>query len=80
LYKAIHAEARKYPGQEQQVLEFYSKNPRVIESFRAPIYEDKVMDFILKQAKVEEKAVSVEELTKDDEDELPKAKKKKASK
>lgn len=80
LYKAIHAEARKYPGQEQQVLEFYSKNPRVIESFRAPIYEDKVMDFILKQAKVEEKTVSVEELTKDEEDELPKAKKKKASK
>lgn len=73
--RAIHAEARKYPGQEQQVLEFYSKNPQVIESFRAPIYEEKVIDFILGKAKVTEKEVTVEELTKEDE-ELPKAKKK----
>lgn len=66
LYKAIYAEARKFPGQEQQVLEFYSKNPQVIESFRAPIYEDKVVDFILTKATVNEKAVSVEELTKEE--------------
>ncbi len=75
LRRAIHAEARKYPGQEQQVLEFYSKNPQVIESFRAPLYEDKVIDHILTQVKVTDKTVSVEELAKDDE-ELPKAKKK----
>ncbi|MEK7802543.1 MAG: trigger factor, partial [Pseudomonadota bacterium] len=68
LYKAIYAEARKYPGQEQQVLEFYSKNPQVIESFRAPIYEDKVIDFIVTQAKVTEKSVTIEELTAEDED------------
>lgn len=80
LYKAVYAEARRYPGQEAQVLEFYSKNPKVIESFRAPIYEEKVIDFILEKAKVEEKIVPLEELTKDDEDELPKPKKKKASK
>ena len=55
LYKAVHAEARKYPGQEVQVLEFYSKNPQVIESFRAPLYEEKVIDFILGKAKVSEK-------------------------
>lgn len=79
LYKAIHAEARKYPGQESKVLEFYSKNPQVIESFRAPIYEEKVMDYIVTQAKVTDKVVSLEDLTKEDDDELPKAKKKKAA-
>ena len=79
LRKAIHAEARKYPGQESQVLEFYSKNPQVIESFRAPLYEEKVIDYILTKAAVTDKEVSVEDLSKDDE-ELPKAKKKKAAK
>ncbi len=68
LYKAIYAEARKYPGQEQQVLEFYSKNAQVIESFRAPLYEDKVVDFILSKAKVTEKPVTVDELTAEDDD------------
>jgi len=68
LYKAIYAEARKYPGQEQQVLEFYSKNPQVIESFRAPIYEDKVIDFILTKATVTEKQVSIDDLTAEEED------------
>jgi trigger factor len=80
LYKAIHAEARKYPGQEAQVLEFYSKNPKVIESFRAPLYEEKVIDFILTKAKVDEKVVSLEDLMKDDDEVLPKAKKKAAKK
>ena len=79
LYKAIHAEARKYPGQESKVLEFYSKNLQVSESFRAPIYEEKVMDYIVTQAKVTDKVVSLEDLTKEDDDELPKAKKKKAA-
>lgn len=68
LYKAIYAEARKFPGQEQQVLEFYSKNPQVIESFRAPIYEDKVIDFILTKASVTEKEVSIDDLTAEPEE------------
>ncbi|MDY0028376.1 MAG: trigger factor [Pseudobdellovibrionaceae bacterium] len=68
LYKAIYAEARKFPGQEQQVLEFYSKNPQVIESFRAPIYEDKVVDYILTKATVSEKEVSLDDLTAEEED------------
>ena len=79
LRKAIHAEARKYPGQETQVLEFYSKNPQVIESFRAPLYEEKVIDHMLTKVNVTDKEVSIEELTKDDE-ELPKPKKKAAKK
>ncbi|HAJ89792.1 MAG TPA: trigger factor, partial [Rhodospirillaceae bacterium] len=80
LYKAIYAEARKFPGQEQQVLEFYSKNPQVIESFRAPIYEDKVIDFILTKASVTEKEVSIDDLTAEDEDTAEAAPKKKAAK
>ena len=75
LRRAIHAEARKYPGQETEVLEFYSKNPQVIESFRAPLYEEKVIDHILSKVNVTEKEISAEELAKDDE-ELPKPKKK----
>lgn len=79
LYKAIYAEARKFPGQEQQVLEFYSKNPQVIESFRAPIYEDKVIDFILTQAKVTDKEVSIEDLTAEEDDATDAKPKKKAA-
>lgn len=80
LYKAIYAEARKFPGQEQQVLEFYSKNPQVIESFRAPIYEDKVIDFILTKATVTEKSVSIDDLTAEDEEGTDAKPKKKAAK
>lgn len=79
LYKAIHAESKKYPGKEAQVLEYYSNNPQLIQSLQAPLYEEKVIDFILGKAKVEEKTVSVEDLTRDDED-LPKPRKKKAGK
>ncbi len=79
LYKAIYAEARKFPGQEQQVLEFYSKNPQVIESFRAPIYEDKVIDFILTQASVTDKEVSIDDLTAEDDDAAEAKPKKKAA-
>jgi trigger factor len=80
LYKAIYAEARKFPGQEQQVLEFYSKNPQVIESFRAPIYEDKVVDFILEKATVTEKEVSINDLTAEEDEADTKTKKKTSKK
>ncbi len=80
LYKAIYAEARKFPGQEQQVIEFYSKNPQVIESFRAPLYEDKVIDFILTKASVTDKQVSIDELTAEDDEAGDTKPKKKAAK
>jgi trigger factor len=67
LQKAVIAEARKYPGQEAQVFEFYQKNKNALESLRAPIFEEKVIDYILEQADVTEKKVTVEELTKEDE-------------
>ena len=63
--RAIVAEAQKYPGQEQQVLEFYQKNPEANASLRAPLMEDKVIDFILEMAQVDEKSVTVEDLMKD---------------
>ncbi|MFV3131555.1 trigger factor [Niveispirillum sp. KHB5.9] len=71
LNQAMFDEVRRYPGQEQQVFEFFKKNPQAVESLRAPIYEDKVVDFILGTVKVNEVAVSVEELMRDpDEDEV----------
>ena len=58
------------------MFEYFQKNPQAVEQLRAPIYEDKVVDFVLEMAKVEDKAVSVEELMKDpdDEEEAPKQK------
>ena len=64
IQQAVMAEARKYPGQEAQVFEFYQKNPQAIEGIKAPIYEDKVVDFVLETANIEERQVSIEELTK----------------
>ena len=61
--RAIRQEAARYPGQEQQVLEFFRKNPQAAESLRAPIFEEKVVDFLLELAKVTERQVPPEELT-----------------
>ena len=69
------AEAQKYPGQEQQVIEFYKNNPQALQALQGPVYEDKVVDYIVELAKVEEKTVSVEDLLKpEEEDEAPKKK------
>lgn len=80
LQKAVIAEAQKYPGQEKAVFDYFAKNTQALESLRAPIYEDKVVDFILELAEVTEKDVTVEELIGEDEEETAiKPKKKKAS-
>jgi len=65
--RAVTEQARQFPGQEQRVWEYYRKNPQALASVRAPIYEEKVVDFVLELAKVEEKKVSREELFKEDE-------------
>ncbi|MBS0224013.1 MAG: trigger factor [Proteobacteria bacterium] len=62
LNQAVIREAMRYPGQERQVLEFYSKNAELKEQLRAPIFEEKTVDFILELAKVTEKSVTPEEL------------------
>jgi len=64
LTQAVIKEARKYPGQEQQVFEFFTKNRDAQISLRAPILEDKVVDFIVALAKTSKTEVSVEDLGK----------------
>jgi trigger factor len=64
LNQAVMREAMRYPGQERQVLEFYGKNAELKEQLRAPIFEEKTVDFILELAKVNEKSVTAEELLK----------------
>ncbi|MBP5615983.1 MAG: trigger factor [Alphaproteobacteria bacterium] len=62
LNKAIMNEARKYPGQEKAVFDFYLKNKNAIESLKAPVMEEKIVDAILSKAQITEKTVSVKEL------------------
>ncbi len=63
--RAMRMEASRYPGQEQQVMEFFRQNPRASDTLRGPIYEEKVVDFVLELAKVEDKTVTPEELAKE---------------
>jgi trigger factor len=65
--RAVMDRARQVPGHEQQVWDFYRNNPNALASLRAPIFEDKVVDYILELAKITEKQVSREDLYKDDE-------------
>ena len=62
LTNAVMAEARRYPGQEKMVFEYYQKNPKAVEALKAPLFEEKVVDFMLEQIKIDEKTVSVKEL------------------
>ncbi|MFG1419524.1 trigger factor [Xanthobacter sp. V0B-10] len=67
--RAVVERARQFPGQEQQVWEFYRSNPQALASVRAPLFEEKVVDFLLELANVTEKPVTKEELYKvEDED------------
>lgn len=55
---------RNYPGMEKQLLEFYKNNPDAMAEIRAPLFEEKVVDYIMTKAKVTEKTVSKDELMK----------------
>ncbi len=63
--RALLERARQFPGQERKVYDFYRNNPQALAEIRAPLYEDKVVDFILELAQVKEKPVTVEELYAD---------------
>lgn len=65
--RAVIERARQMPGREKEVWDFYRNNAQALAQLRAPIYEDKVVDFILELANVTEKKVSREDLYKDDE-------------
>lgn len=71
LSRAVMAQARQYPGQEQKIFEIYRNNPDALAQVRAPIFEDKVVDFLCGQVKITDKQVSREDLFKDP-DELAK--------
>ncbi len=65
--RAVIERARSMPGREKEVWDYYRNNANALAQLRAPIYEDKVVDFILELATVTEKKVSREDLFKDDE-------------
>jgi trigger factor len=79
LNRAVMAEARNYPGQEHLVIQYYQKNTEAKEALRAPIFEEKVVDFIIELAKITDRSVSADELRADPDEvkteEKPKAKK-----
>jgi trigger factor len=62
LGRAMRQEAARYPGQEQQVMEFFRRNPQAADGLRSPIFEDKVVDFMLELAQVTERTVTPEEM------------------
>ena len=69
--QALIAKARQYPGQEKQVWDFYRNNQQALAELRAPLYEEKVVDYILGLAKVTDRRVPKEELMKPLDDDLP---------
>ena len=71
--RAIVDRARQVPGHEQQIWDYYRKSPQAVATLRAPIFEDKVVEFLIELAKVTEKQVSREELFRDDEEDQPAA-------
>jgi len=73
LTRAMYAEAQRFPGQEQMVFEYFTKEPKAKEALAAPVLEDKVVDFILEMAAVRDRTVSAKELIDDGEEAEDKA-------
>ena len=78
--QAVFEEARRYPGQEQQVLEYFQQNEQAMQQLAGPIFEDKTVDFILEMANVTEVETDVETLYAAPEETAAAAPKKKAAK
>jgi trigger factor len=60
--RALMEQARRFPGQEKAVYEYYEKTPGALAELRAPIFEDKVVDYVIEQAQPAERKVSKDEL------------------
>jgi trigger factor len=69
--RAVIERARQMPGREKEVWDYYRSNANALAQLRAPIFEDKVVDFILELANVTEKKVPREDLYKDEEAKAP---------
>ncbi|MBY0564511.1 MAG: trigger factor [Hyphomonadaceae bacterium] len=67
--RAISAQARNFPGQERQIFEMYRRNPAMVANVRAPLYEEKVVDYLLELIQVRNESVTREALFA--EDDLP---------
>ena len=65
LNRAMMEQARRYPGQERKVFDYFRGTPAAMNELRAPLYEDRVVDFIAEMAKVTETVVSPEDLMRD---------------
>lgn len=76
--KAIMNEAKRYPGQEQMVFDYYVRNKEAVEALRAPAFEEKIIDFILSKVNISETEVTVAELFNFDEDNTKNKKNKKS--
>jgi trigger factor len=68
LSRAVMERARQFTGQEQRVWEYYRRNPQAVAALRSPIFEEKVVDYVLELARVTEKKVDREELYKEDDE------------
>jgi trigger factor len=66
LRAAVMEQVRQMPGREQEVWDYYRNNPNALAALRAPLFEDKVVDFVLELADVTDKQVSREELFKEE--------------
>lgn len=71
LNRAIAAESQRHPGQEREIFEFFQKNPQAAAQVQAPLFEEKVVDYILEIAKVSESAVAPKELLADPDEDKP---------
>jgi trigger factor len=65
LNRAMHREASRFPGQEAKVLEYFQKDQNAMQELQAPIFEEKVVDFVIEMANVTDQEVTVEELMRD---------------
>ena len=71
--RAIAMRARSMPGQEEMVMKYYRDNPEAMNELQAPLFEEKVVDFILEMAEITDKTVTLEELVRDPDAEAPEA-------
>ncbi len=79
---AMMQELQRYPGREKEILDYFKKNPEAQNQLSGPVFEDKIIDFIIELAEIREKVVNLEDLYKEDDidikDELKKEKSKKS--
>ena len=69
---AMMKELQKYPGREKEILDYFKSNPDAQNQFAGPVFEDKIIDFIIELADIKDKTVSLEDLYKDDGSDLKK--------